>query len=317
MSNPQIENGYTRIANELFEAIIKHPFSRREYAVLMCIIRCTYGFNKKEDAISGWQISEMTGIDRSHISKTINELSKNNIILKSDHGRISHGQNVPFLSINKHYKTWITVAELATPTVAETATVAKTAPLPNQPHTVAELATPTVAELAEQPLLKQPTHKDIPKDNTKDIPKDSMQQPTATAINDEKNTPLQLACKATWKAYSDSFENRYQIKPNRNAKNSSQIKQFVQNVGFDESPQVAIFYLTHNSSFYVNNMHTVGVMLKDCEKLRNEWASGNVIQIQQYKSSGQQRIENTNKAVAEFLGESDKSNIIEGEYQHA
>jgi len=81
MSNPQIENGYTRIANELLEAIIKHPFSRREYAVLMCIIRCTYGFNKKEDAISGWQISEMTGIDRSHVSKTINELTKNNIIL--------------------------------------------------------------------------------------------------------------------------------------------------------------------------------------------------------------------------------------------
>lgn len=290
MSNPQIENGYTRIANELLEAIIKHPFSRREYAVLMCIIRCTYGFNKKEDAISGWQISEMTGIDRSHVSKTINELTKNNIILKSDHGRISHGQNVPFLSINKHYKTWLTVAELATP---------------------------TVAELAEQPLPKQPTHKDIPKDITKDIPKDSMQKPSATANQDEKNTPLQLACKATWQAYSESFEKRYQIKPNRNAKNSSQIKQFVQNVGFDDSPLVASFYVNHHGSFYENNMHTVGVMLRDCEKLRNEWASGNVIEIHQYKSSGQKRIENTNKAVAEFLGESDQSNIIEGEYQHA
>jgi hypothetical protein len=46
----------------------------------------------------------------------------------------------------------------------------------------------------------------------------------------------------------------------------------------------------------------------------NKDSGGNVTQ---YKSSGQQRIENTNKAVDEFLGVSNKSNIIEGEYQHA
>jgi len=189
--------------------------------------------------------------------------------------------------------------------------------LPNQPQTVAELATVTVAELAIGPLPNQPTHKDIPKDNTKDIPKDIRQHVNAATKPDDVNTPLQEACKATWKSYSEAFEIRYQVKPNRNAKNSSQIKQFVQNVGYEDSPLVAGFYVRHNGFFYANNMHTVGVMLKDCEKLRNEWASGNVIEIQQFKSSGQQRIENTNRAVAEFLGETNQSNIIEGEYQHA
>lgn len=37
----------------------------------------------------------------------------------------------------------------------------------------------------------------------------------------------------------------------------------------------------------------------------------------QYQSAGQRRIENTNKAVAEFLGNENQENVIEGEYQHA
>ncbi len=180
--SPQIEDGYTRLANELLDAIIQYPFSSREYSIVMAIIRATYGYNKKEDAISGWQLSEMTGIDRSHVSKTIAELIAKNIIIKSDRCRISHGQQVPSLALNKDYKLWSTVAkkatvktvaELATPTVADSATVAKTAPVPKQPHTVAKTAIDTVAELATPPLPKQPTHKDIPKDNTKDIPKDN------------------------------------------------------------------------------------------------------------------------------------------------
>jgi phage replication O-like protein O len=266
MTSPQIENGYTRIANELLDAIVRYPFSRREYAVVMAIIRMTYGFNKKEDAISGWQLSEMTGIDRSHVSKTINELVKKNVVKKGDSGRISHGQTIALLSINKHYKSWETVAEMATDTVADSYTVAKSAPVPNQPTTVAETATETVAELAEQPLLNQPTHKDIPKDN-KDNTKDSKQQPSAT-------DRVQAACKETWKAYSAAFNKRYGVTPVRNPKVSSQIKQFVGRIGFEESPKVAEFYVGLNEQFYIKKAHGVGQLLADAEKLRTEWATG-------------------------------------------
>lgn len=293
MSSPQIENGYTRIANELLDAIISHPFSRREYAVLMAIVRMTYGYNKKEDAISGWQLSEITGIDRSHVSKTINDLVQKNIIKKSDSGRISHGQSIPFLSINKHYKTWATVAKKATV------------------KTVAESATETVAELANQPLPKQPTHKDIKKD-IKDIPKDSAQQPSVT-------DPLQVACRSTWNAYKTAFVNRYGTEPVRNSKVNSQIKQFVGRLGFEEAPSVAEFYVKSNEQFYAKKAHGVGYMLADAEKLRTEWATGkNVVDIGDYKSSGQRRLENTDKAVKEFLGEQpDSANVIDGEYSHA
>lgn len=160
---PQLENGYLRIANELLEQFILYGLSSRQWAVVMSVIRMTYGYNKKSDALSGWQISKLTGIDRSHVSKTLSDLIKLNIINKHESGRISHGIFVNEISINKNYETWLTVAKLVT--------VAKKAPLPKQPHTVAESVTVTVAESVTQPLPKQPTHKDITKDN-KDIPKD-------------------------------------------------------------------------------------------------------------------------------------------------
>ena len=163
---PQLENGYLRIANELLEQFIIYGLSSRQWSVVMAIARMTYGYNKKSDALSGWQISKMTGIDRSHISKTINELVTLNIINKHEDGRISHGIFVNELSINKNYELWETVAKKVT--------VAKLAPLPKNSITVAELAPVTVAELAIKPLPKQPTHKDIPKDN-KDISKDNTQ----------------------------------------------------------------------------------------------------------------------------------------------
>jgi phage replication O-like protein O len=161
---PQLENGYLRIANELLEQFIVYGFSSRQWAVLMAVARMTYGYNKKSDALSGWQISKITGIDRSHISKTLNELIKLNVINKHEEGRISHGVFVNEISINKNYETWLTVAKKVT--------VAESAPLPKNNITVAELVTVTVAELAKEPLPKQPTHKDISKDNkdnTKDI----------------------------------------------------------------------------------------------------------------------------------------------------
>lgn len=161
---PQLENGYLKIANELLEQFIIYGLSSRQWSVVMAIARMTYGYNKKSDALSGWQISKMTGIDRSHISKTINELVALNIINKHEDGRISHGVFVNELSINKNYELWNTVAKKLT--------VAKLAPLPKNIITVAELATVTVAELAIKPLPKQPTHKDISKYN-KDISKDT------------------------------------------------------------------------------------------------------------------------------------------------
>lgn len=101
MANPQKENGYTRLANELYEAIIRWHFSSYEYRVLIFIIRKTYGWNKKEDWISLSQFREATNIKESHVCRTINLLIKQNIITKGGN------RDNPLYSIQKDYDKWI------------------------------------------------------------------------------------------------------------------------------------------------------------------------------------------------------------------
>lgn len=148
--SPQKENGYTPIANELLEQFISFGFSKRQLQVVLAIVRMTYGYNKKQDALSGWQIAEITKLDRSDVSKTLNELVSMNVIFRHKTGRESHGVLVSELSINKDYSEWLTVGK--TPTVGELPTVGKT-------------PTVTVGKLPIRPLVKHPTHKDNTKDN--------------------------------------------------------------------------------------------------------------------------------------------------------
>ena len=130
-------------------------------------------------------------------------------------------------------------------------------------------------------------------------------------------TEFQIACRQTWASYKNAYLQRYGVEPIRNATVNTQVKNFVKRIGQAESPSLAAWFLNHTDSFYAKGGHVFGLLTKDAEKLRTEWATGNVIEIEQYKSTGQKRIENTNKAVAEFLGADQDNQIIEGEYQHA
>lgn len=85
---------------------------------------------------------------------------------------------------------------------------------------------------------------------------------------------MQLNCKATWLAYSNAYFDRYGTEPVRNAKINSQIKQFVQRIGGEESPHVAANYVKDNNSYYVSRLHSVDSLLADAEKLRTQWATG-------------------------------------------
>lgn len=52
MASPQTEDGYIRIANELLDAILMFPFSKRQLKVVLALIRKIYGFNKKADDLA-------------------------------------------------------------------------------------------------------------------------------------------------------------------------------------------------------------------------------------------------------------------------
>jgi hypothetical protein len=85
------------------------------------------------------------------------------------------------------------------------------------------------------------------------------------------DTPLQIACRATWHAYANAYKARYTEMPVRNAPVNTQIKAFVQRIGHEESPQVAAFYVRSEEARYKKSMHDTGNLLRDAEKLRTAW----------------------------------------------
>jgi phage replication O-like protein O len=54
MASPQLENGYTKIANELLDVLMRHPEVMKGslFQVIAVVWRKTYGWDKKEDSIS-------------------------------------------------------------------------------------------------------------------------------------------------------------------------------------------------------------------------------------------------------------------------
>lgn len=103
MANPQKENGYTAISNELFDAIIRFRIPGEVRQVFDAIIRKTYGFNKKEDAIANSQIVEATGRQKQNVSRSLAILVDHRLVIKSD-DKTGNGH---ILKINKDFEQWI------------------------------------------------------------------------------------------------------------------------------------------------------------------------------------------------------------------
>jgi len=102
MPTPQLENGFTQIANELLEAISKFPFSSRQYSLLLSIIRETYGWHRKSKHISRAKLQELSGIvSRDDITKVADELESMSVV-----NRTRNGYKSTKYSLNKNYCEW-------------------------------------------------------------------------------------------------------------------------------------------------------------------------------------------------------------------
>lgn len=104
MANPQLEDGYTRIANELMEALMRTNLNAYQSRILWAIWRITYGFHKIADWIANRQLVDMTGIHKAHVSRTISHLIKRKIVTRS-------GNKIAF---NKDYQQWRELPRLVT-----------------------------------------------------------------------------------------------------------------------------------------------------------------------------------------------------------
>ena len=88
MAHPQLEDGYTEIANEILEALYRINLSPYESRVLWFIIRKTYGWHKKSDRIPLSQIAEGTEILIPHVSRALRSLISRQIITRIGNNRI-------------------------------------------------------------------------------------------------------------------------------------------------------------------------------------------------------------------------------------
>ena len=77
-----------------------------------------------------------------------------------------------------------------------------------------------------------------------------------------------------WNGYRDAYQRRYGVEPVRNAKVNSQLALFVKRIPAVEVAEVAAWYLGNNAALYVRAGHPVDLLLRDAEKLRTEWATG-------------------------------------------
>lgn len=102
MADPQVRNGYTRIANELLEAICRLNISGNEMRILLYIIRRTYGFNRTYAEMPLSEISAAVGMRKNHISEAIKKLSAKKIIELHP----SKGPKPQTISIVKNYEEW-------------------------------------------------------------------------------------------------------------------------------------------------------------------------------------------------------------------
>lgn len=107
MNSPQLEDGYIKIANELWDALCRFRIPGEERQILDVIFRKTYGFNKKYDAIPLSQFEAATGLNRGNICRSIRKLENKRLIsVKSDTGKITT------YGINKIYSQWLPVSKV-------------------------------------------------------------------------------------------------------------------------------------------------------------------------------------------------------------
>ena len=102
MASPQVEDGYTRFANELLEALTALRIPGQELRIVLVIARQTYGWGKKSDKISYGQIANMTDIPRPRVIEHVKSLVSKKIL-----GSHNNGTRQPLtLWINKNFEEW-------------------------------------------------------------------------------------------------------------------------------------------------------------------------------------------------------------------
>lgn len=211
------EDGYTRIANELLEAVLSAELTARQLKIVMAVIRKTYGFNKKSDRITNTQIADITGIHHTHVCKAKNELLERKIL-------ITNGREI---GVNKVVSEWKNE-------------------ISQNSKTLAKSANKTLAKSAKQSVPSQLNTKDTlkdKKDNTPIVPFGDSQSadaelPVAETKKPAKKKSPHIDYQAFADAYNDALGDRL---PNCAVMNDKRKRALKKLLGLLREPTVECF----------------------------------------------------------------------------
>ena len=99
----QLENGYTRIANEILEQIAKTKLNGTQFRILVSILRNTYGFGRRDAKFSLSFLAENTDINKRQVQRELNALIEAKVISVIEEATFS---SPAVLSFNKYFDQW-------------------------------------------------------------------------------------------------------------------------------------------------------------------------------------------------------------------
>lgn len=103
------DDGYTRLANELYEELIGANLTKNQAKVAHAVCRKTYGFNKKMDRIADSQLSELTRlpVDNPPIPGKQSHAKGSHIPLVQPVEYSTASWRRAVLSLEEHQKAWL------------------------------------------------------------------------------------------------------------------------------------------------------------------------------------------------------------------
>jgi phage replication O-like protein O len=100
MANPQKENGYTRIANEILDQAMSAKLNGSQFKLVLAVWRYTYGFQRKQHRLSLRFLSEATSLNKRTVQDEVDRLIDCKVLTASKKGQIR------YLGFNKNYEEW-------------------------------------------------------------------------------------------------------------------------------------------------------------------------------------------------------------------
>lgn len=77
-----LDDGFTRLANMLLEEYAGADLTKRQFKVLLAILRLTYGWNKPMDRIANSQIAQIAKLPEKRVSETRVQLVEMNLLVQ-------------------------------------------------------------------------------------------------------------------------------------------------------------------------------------------------------------------------------------------